>query len=103
MIKKFMTREEIFESVSKNFEFLIPRDAETTLLILLLHTKIEDQEMEDTFTQKDFEDAVDEVTFMLKRERGIQKESISKRLSQHFYTTIKIDEDYCYQLTIFAK
>lgn len=103
MIKKFMTREEIFESVSKNFEFLIPRDVETTLLILLLHTKIEDQEMEDTFTQKDFEDAVDEVTFMLKRERGIQKESISKRLSQHFYTTIKIGEDYCYQLTIFAK
>jgi len=103
MMKKFMTREEIFESVSKNFEYLIPRDIETTLLILMLHAKVEEQEMDEVFTQKDFEDTVDEVGLLLKRERGIQKESISKKLSQHFYSTIKIGEVYCYQLTIFAK
>lgn len=103
MIDKLMTREEIFESISINFEYLVPRDVETILLLLMLHSKIENQEIEDVFSQKDFKDTVDEVTVFLKRERGLQKESISKRLSQHFYITQKIGEEYRYQLTIFAK
>jgi len=103
MIKKLMSREEIFESIALDFEYLIPRDIETILLILTLNAKIENQEIDDLFTQKDFEDAVDDVIVLLKRDRGIQKESISKRLSQHFYTTQKIGEEYRYQLTIFAK
>ena len=97
-----MSREKIFEQIAQNFEYLIPRDVETVMLLLVLHTKIENQEIDDIFSQKDFEDAVDEVAVMLKRDRGIQKESISKRLSQHFYTTLKIGEEYRYQLTIFA-
>lgn len=103
MIQQLMSRNEILENISKNFEYLIPRDVETMLLLLMLHTKIESQEIEDIFSQKDFEDAVDDVTILLKRDRGIQKESVSKRLSQHFYTTVKIGEEYRYQLTIFAK
>ena len=103
MIKQLLSQEEIFESISKNFEYLIPRDIETVCLLINLHTKISTGEIDDVFTQKDFEDAVHDVVVLLKRERGIQKESISKKLSQHFYTTLKVEEEYRYQLTIFAK
>ena len=103
MMDKNIRKEEIFENIARNFDYLIPRDVETIFLLLNLYSKIESQEMDDIFSQKDFEDAVDEVTVILKRERGIQKESISKRLSQHFYTTLKTGEEYRYQLTIFAK
>ncbi len=96
-------RVELFDNIAKNFEFLIPKDVETIFLLLNLEAKIENKEIEDVFTQKDFEDAVDEVSVMLKRERGIQKENISKRLSQHFYSTLKIGEEYRYALTVFAK
>ena len=97
------SKEELFENISRNFEYLVPRDIETIFLLLNLSSKIESQEIGDVFTQKDFEDCADEVVVMLKRERSLQKESISKRLSQHFYTTLKTGEEYRYQLTIFAK
>lgn len=100
---KLENREELFENIARNFDYLIPRDVETIFLLLNLQSKIESKEIEDIFTQKDFEDAVDEVGLMLKRERGIQKENISKRLSQHFYTTLKLGEEYRYELTVFAK
>ncbi len=96
-------REQLFESIASNFEYLIPRDVETIFLLLNIQAKIEDKEIDEVFTQKEFEDAVDEVAIMLKRERGIQKENISKKLSQHFYSTLKIGEEYKYVLTIFAK
>ena len=96
-------KEELFDNIAKNFDYLIPRDVETIFLLLNLESKIETKEIEDIFTQKDFEDAVDEVAVMLKRERGIQKENISKRLSQHFYSTLRIGEEYRYELTVFAK
>lgn len=96
-------REELFDNIARNFDYLIPRDVETIFLLLNLQAKIENKEIEDIFTQKDFEDAVDEVAIMLKRERGIQKENISKRLSQHFYSTLKLGEEYRYELTVFAK
>src|ERR1051326_4992818 len=96
-------KEELFDNIAKNFDYLIPRDVETIFLLLNLQSKIENKEIEEIFTQKDFEDAVDEITVMLKRERGIQKENISKRLSQHFYTTLKLGEEYRYELTVFAK
>lgn len=96
-------KEELFDNIARNFDYLIPRDVETIFLLLNLQSKIENKEIEDIFTQKDFEDAVDEVAVMLKRERGIQKENISKRLSQHFYTTLKLGEEYRYELTVFAK
>lgn len=103
MIEKIFTKEELFGNIALNFEYLIPRDMETIFLILNLYSKIETQEINDIFSQKDFEDAADEVTVFLKRERSLQKESISKRLSQHFYTTLKTGDEFRYQLTIFAK
>ncbi|MBI3502981.1 MAG: hypothetical protein HY063_14415 [Bacteroidetes bacterium] len=96
-------KEKLFETIAGDFDYLIPRDVETIFLLLNLQAKIENKEIDEIFSQKDFEDAVDEVTAMLKRERGIQKENISKRLSQHFYTTLKLGEEYRYELTVFAK
>ena len=103
MNEQLTKKEELFETIASNFDYLIPRDVETIFLLLNLQAKIESKEIDDVFSQKDFEDAVDEVTSMLKRERGIQKENISKRLSQHFYTTLKLGEEYRYELTVFAK
>lgn len=96
-------KEQIFQTIAGNFDYLIPRDVETIYLLLNLQSKIESQEIDEIFSQKDFEDAADEVVTMLRRERGLQKESIAKRLSQHFYTTLKVGEEYKFQLTIFAK
>src|SRR3972149_3239234 len=92
ILQSRVKKEELFENIAKNFDYLIPQDIETIFLLLNLQSKVENQEIDEIFTQKDFEDAVDEVAVMLKRERGIQKESISKRLSQHFYTTLKLGE-----------
>ena len=103
MNENIISKEEIFQSIALSFDYLIPRDIETIFLLLNLQSKIENKEIEEVFTQKDFEDAVDEVILMLKRERSIQKEAISKRLSQHFYTTLKQGEEYHYALTQFAK
>ena len=74
-------KEELFETIARSFEYLIPRDVETIFLLLNLQAKIESKEIDDIFSQKDFEDSVDEVTVMLKRERGIQKENISESFS----------------------
>lgn len=103
MMDKFSSKGELFDTIARNFDYLIPRDVETIYLLLNLQLKIENKEIEPVFTQKDFEDAVDEVTSMLQRERNIQKENISKRLSQHFYTTLKQGEEYRYELTVFAR
>lgn len=96
-------KEQVFNAIAQNFDYLIPRDVETIYLLLNLHSKIESREIDEIFSQKDFEDAADEVVMMLKRERGLQKESIAKRLSQHFYTTLKAGDEYKYQLSVFAK
>lgn len=96
-------KEQVFNAIAQNFDYLIPRDIETIYLLLNLYSKIENQEISEIFSQKDFEDATHEVVVMLKRERGLQKESIAKRLSQHFYTTLKAGEEYKYQLSVFAK
>lgn len=98
-----ISKEEVFGNIIKNFDYLIPRDTETILLLLTLYSKIEKREIDEIFSRQDFEEAVDEVILLLKRERNIQRENISKRLSQYFYTTLKSGEEYRYQLTIFAK
>ncbi|MFH1004327.1 MAG: hypothetical protein V1781_02360 [Bacteroidota bacterium] len=96
-------KQKLLETLSRNFDYLIPRDYETIFLLILLYERIDKQEIDEAFSQNDFEDAVDEVSFVLQRSRGIQKENISKRLSQHFYTTLKIGDNYKFQLTIYAK
>lgn len=93
---------ELLESIKQKFDLMVPQNQETLLLLAALQSKIDNQVIEDAFTQRDFEDAVDEVSEFLQRGQ-IQKENISKKLSQYFYTTLKRGNEYRYQLTVFAR
>jgi hypothetical protein len=93
----------LLQDISDNFELLLPPNRETLLLLVALQDKIKKGEIEEMFTQREFEEAIDEVSAFLKRGQGIQKEIISKKLSQYYYTTLKKGNEYRYQLTVFAR
>lgn len=96
-------QKEQLEKISDTFDVLLPQSKEIFLLLVTLQHKIDRQEIEDPFTQRDFEDAVDEVSVILHPGRAMQKENISKKLSQFYYTTLKKGNEYRYQLTVFAR
>jgi ferritin-like metal-binding protein YciE len=96
-------QKELLQSVLGNYDTLLPQNKEVVLLLITLQNKIDKQEIEDPFTQRDFEDAIDEVSNILHRGQTIQKESISRKLSQFYYTTLKKGNEYRYQLTVFAR
>ncbi|MEW6468810.1 MAG: hypothetical protein AB1458_07800 [Bacteroidota bacterium] len=91
------------ERISATFDILLPQNKEIFLLLVTLQSKIDRLEIEDPFTQRDFEDAVDEVAHVLHPGHATQKENISKKLSQFYYTTLKKGNEYRYQLTVFAR
>jgi len=95
-------KDALLESVSVHFDSLIPQNQEAMLLLVSLYQKIQNNEIEEAFTQKNFEETVAEVSIALEREKQIQVENISKKLSQYFYTTLKRGNEYRYQLTVFA-
>ena len=97
-----MKKEEL-EKISSTFDVLLPQSKEIFLLLVTLQNKIDKQEIEDPFTQRDFEDAVDEVGRIVHPGHATQKEIISKKLSQFYYTTLKKGNEYRYQLTVFAR
>ena len=66
-----------------------------------LHLKIKNQIIEDPFSQKDFEDTIDETRELLQRDKDINKENISKKISKYFYTPVKGKNPY--QLTVYAR
>jgi hypothetical protein len=96
-------QKQLLTDISENFELLLPQSRETLLLLVNLQDKIDKGEIEEMFTQRDFEDSLDEVAAFMHRGHGIQKEVISKKLSQYYYTTLKKGSEYRYQLTVFAR
>jgi hypothetical protein len=94
---------ELIDSITRNYELLLPSNPESVILLMELNDKIEKGEIDEAFSQHDFEKTVDQVAEMLGREKSIQKETISKKLSQYFYTTAKRGSEYRYQLTVYAK
>ncbi|MBI2967206.1 MAG: hypothetical protein HYY40_05265 [Bacteroidetes bacterium] len=96
-------QEELFTSLSGNFEFLIPQDKESLLVLYHLFTRIENREIEESFTLKDFHDSIDDVALYLRREKSVQKEILARRLSHHFFTTLKAGDAYHFQLTVFSR
>lgn len=98
-----MQNPNLLQDISDNFDLLLPPNRETLLLLVALQDKIKKGEIEEMFTQREFEEAIDEVSAFLKRGQGIQKEIISKKLSQYYYTTLKKGNEYRYQLTVFAR
>src|ERR1051325_10906561 len=95
-------QKQLLQDISENFELLLPQSRETLLLLVNLQDKIDKGEIEEMFTQRDFEDSLDEVATFMHRGHGIQKEVISKKLSQYYYTTLKKGSEYRYQLTVFG-
>ncbi|MBI2270711.1 MAG: hypothetical protein HYU69_10210 [Bacteroidetes bacterium] len=92
----------LLRSVSTHYEALIPQSQEPILILVALYRKIQNNEIDEAFTQHDFEQAVAEVSEAISRDKQIQAENISKKLSQYFYTTLKRGNEYRYQLTVFA-
>ena len=94
---------ELIQSITRNYELLLPSNPESVILLMELNDKIEKGKIDEAFSQHEFEKTVDQVAEMLGREKSIQKETISKKLSQYFYTTAKRGHEYRYQLTVYAK
>jgi hypothetical protein len=95
-------QKQLLQDISENFELLLPQSREILLLLVNLQDKIDKGEIEEMFTQHDFEEALEEVAAFMQRGK-IQKENISKKLSQYYYTTLKKGNEYRYQLTVFAR
>jgi len=93
---------EYLEKIARDYDLLIPKDKETFLLLISLYNKIKTGEIEQEFSQFDFETTLYDISQLLQRESNIQIENISKKLSQYFYTTLK-DPKKPYQLTEYAK
>ncbi len=95
-------KKDYLENIAQNYDLLVPKDKETLLLLISLSKKIKSGEIEQEFSQHDFETSLFETQNILQRDESIQFENISKRLSQYFYTTIK-DTETPYQLTVYAR
>lgn len=94
---------EILISLSKNYSDLLPQNEESLLLLVWLFQKVEDGYINEYFEQKDLDDTVEEVVEFLKKGTGIQKETLLKKLSQHYCHTQTVGSKYLMHLTIFGK
>lgn len=90
-------------SLTKSYSDILPQNKESLLLIVWLYQKIEKCYIEEYFEQKDLDDTIDDVIELLKIETDKNKESLSKKLSSHFYVTERIGNKYQIHLTVYAK
>jgi hypothetical protein len=91
----------LLQTISTEFKQLIPQDETTTLLLVSLHLKIKNQLIEEPFSQKDFDDTIDEIAEILQIEKEIQKETIAKKIRKYFFIPVKGKNPY--ELTVFTK
>lgn len=94
---------EFLQRLSIDYKELIPTEVETGLLITALTKRVEEGIIDEAFTQNDFNDTLYIVQEALLREQSFQQEIISKKLSKNFYTTVKINGEYRYKLTQYAR
>lgn len=95
--------QDILLSISRSYSEVIPPSKEALLLLIWLIQKIEKGDIEEEFTTRDFEEAIEDISDFLQLDNSIQKETLSKKLSVYFYETIPKGKEYCIQLTIYAK
>ena len=94
---------DILISLTKNYSEILPQNKESLLLIVWLYQKIEKGYINEDFEQKDLDDTIDDVIDFLKIETDKNKETLSKKLSSHFYITERIGNKYQIHLTVYAK
>lgn len=92
---------ELLKIISFEYKQLIPQDELTTLLLVSLHIKVKNQYIEEPFSQKDFDDTIEEVTELLQLDKDIQKETIAKKIRKYFFVPVKGKNPY--ELTVFTK
>ena len=94
---------DLFISLTKSYSDILPQNKESLLLIVWLYQKVEQGYINEDFEQKDLDDTIDDVIELLKIEKDKNKESLSKKISSHFYITERIGNKYQIHLTVFAK
>lgn len=95
--------QDILLSISRNYSEVLPPSKEALLLIVWLTQKIAKGEIEEEFTTRDFEEAVQDIADFLQLDKNLQKETLAKKTSSYFYETIPKGKEYRIQLTIYAK
>jgi archaellum component FlaC len=95
--------QDILQLISTNYSEILPQNRESLLLLVWLNHKIENGDIEEEFTTRDFEEAIEEVADFLHEDKSIQKETLSKKISSYFYETIPKGKGYRIQLTVYTK
>lgn len=95
--------QDILLSISRTYSEVMPPSKEALLLIIWLKQKIDRGDIEEEFTTRDFEEAIEDIADFLQLDKNIQKETLSKKLSGYFYETLPKGKEYRIQLTIYAK
>src|SRR5438874_1854179 len=91
---------DILLSISRSYSEILPPSKEAFLLIVWLTQKIKNGEMEEEFTTRDFEEAVEDVADFLQLDKNLQKETLAKKTSSYFYETIPKGKEYRIQKSI---
>ncbi len=94
---------DIYKSVAQSYTEILPQNQESLLLVVWLYQKILDGDIPHEFTKRDFDDTLDDVLVLLENPKSIQKELLSRKISNYYYRTIPFKNEYRIHLTIFAE
>ncbi len=94
---------DLLKSVARSYNEILPQNQEALLLVVWLYQKIQDGKINHEFTKRDFEDTLDDVLELLQKTQSIQKETLSKKISNYYYRTISYKNEYRLHLTVFAE
>lgn len=75
---------DILLSISRSYSEVLPPNKEALLLIVWLTQKIKKGEIEEEFTTRDFEEAVEDIADFLQLDKNLQKETLAKKNKQLF-------------------
>ncbi len=94
---------DLYISVAQSYAEILPQSQEALLLVVWLYQKTQDGLIEHEFTKRDFDDTLDDVLDLLENPKAIQKELLSRKISNFYYRTIPYKNEYRIHLTIFAE
>ncbi len=98
-----LEQNDLYKSVAKSYHEILPQNQEALLLVVWLYKKIQDGKIEHEFSKRDFEDTLDDVLELLQKPQSLQKETLSKKISNYYYRTISYKNEYRLHLTVFAE
>lgn len=93
----------LYISVAKSYTEILPQNQEALLLLVYLYQKTQNGTIQHEFTKRDFDDTLDDVLDLLGNPKVLQKELLSRKISNYYYRTIPYKNEYRMHLTIFAE